>query len=229
MNFSYIEITDALNGTIQLEEVIDGNRMVGLREITYTADWFNVSKELGNNIYLIRTSDQDREYEIKDGYYNIALLETKINEEIKGFKLEHNLSSDIITMTLPKKTGVVYDFKNLAELLGCETGWLSGDVHTCKKPHKFYTHKALYVHLDQINTTQNILVKKKLAKRSNLLRKVSTNDVQFGECATISFEMPQFRRLCNGSINELLFSVLDIDGNKVNIKNCFITLEIRDI
>ena len=227
----YIEIPDALSGTIQLEEVINNsksNLMVGLREMTFTADWYNVSRELGNHYIFIRISQQERNIQIPDGYYNLELLEKRISQEIKGFKLEHDLTTNLIQLTLPSATGVFYNFAKLSDLLGCESTWLPGGTHLCEKPHKLYTHKAIYVYLDQINTSNNILVKNKIGKRSNLLRRISTNDIQFGESTTITFERPQYRRLCDGTINELALSVLDVDGHKINMNSSFITLDIQD-
>jgi hypothetical protein len=222
----YIEIPDALTGPIQLEDIIDNtnsNMMVGLREITYTSDWFNISDKLGNNVYKFRDSREQHTAEIYDGYYNLELLEKIVQYALPGFKLEHNLESDRLKITIP--AGSQMNFLKLSDLLGCKSGWISSI--TCEKPHKFYTHKSLYVYLDKINTSKNILVTKQIGRKSNLLRKIATTDIQHGESTTISFERPQFRQLCDGSINELTISILDINGNKININYCNITLEIN--
>ena len=232
MNSSYIEVTNPLNGPIILEEVIhnkNNNVLVGLREITFTADWYNVSKELGNNDFMMRIDDTEFNYKIIGGNYNIELLEKAINNVIPGFKLDYNFASGSIEITLPTKYGTAYNFMKLSHILGCESDWLIGGKHVCKSPHKLYSHKALFVYLDKINTTKNILANNGRGSKSELLQKIPVNDIQFGESTTIYFENPQFRKLCNGDINEFSISILDANNKKININSCFVTLEIKEM
>ena len=153
----FIVLLDTLNGPIELNPPIDnseGNKLVGLREITYTAGWYNISKELDNNTYIIRNSLNEEEFvTIRDGYYNLELLEKFINRKVKGFKLDYDFATGLITMVLP--AGNIYNFLNLADIFGGESKFYSAGTIFLKKSPQFYTNKAILVNLAPINTNSN--------------------------------------------------------------------------
>ena len=172
-----------------------------------------------------KSDEQEEQVEVPDGYYNIELLE--INKKNKNFKLEYDEATGYITATIPRLT---FNFLKMAEIFGGSEGWFGSGSYPCTKVNKFYTHKALFVHLDQINTSDNILVKDSTGSNSTLLRIVPTNDDAMGQLTTVTFNNPEYRKLCSGSINELTISILDNLGNKINFNNnnnIFITLEVK--
>ena len=83
----YIVLANPLSGPVQLQKVIDNNKsdkVIALREITFTLNWLNISSALKNNVFLIRKADGLEEpVEVPDGYYNIELLEKQINKKIR--------------------------------------------------------------------------------------------------------------------------------------------------
>ena len=149
-----------------------------------------------------------------------------MKKRMESLKLEYDFSSDRIQIRIPNDA-TAYNFMELADIFGGSSGWFFGGTYACPNAPQFYSQKAICVHLDQINTTQNILQ----GQKSTLLRIVPTNDTEFGEVITLSFENPQFRRLNNGTIQELSISILDINGKRLDMNNysCFITLEVKDI
>ena len=227
----YIVLLDPLFSPVQLQQVIDNSKsdkLVGLREITFTAGWHNISKALGNNTYVLRTTEGDERVKLSDGYYNVELLEKQINTKIEGFKLDYNVATGYITVVIPTYKGTM-NFLKLSEIFGGSSGWFGSGSHVCKNVPQFYSQKAILVHLDQINTSENILARDTTGSPSTLLRIVPTNDEEMGQITTATFIKPQFCKLCEGYINELTISILDIFGNKININNNYIciTLEIK--
>mgnify|MGYP003551046959 CR=1 FL=1 len=90
----YIVLANPLSGPVQLQKVIDNNKsdkVIALREITFTLNWMNISSALKNNAFLIRKGDGqvEEQVQVPDGYYNIELLEKQISKKNKNFKLEY--------------------------------------------------------------------------------------------------------------------------------------------
>ena len=228
----YIVLANPLAGPVQLQTVIDNSnsdKVIALREITYTASWMNISKALNNNVFMLRKVEVEESIEIPDGYYNIELFEKQINKKNKNFKLEYDEATGYITVTIALFRGA-FNFLNMAEIFGGSQGWFGPGTYICPRVNKFYSHKALFVHLDQLNTSDNIFANESEGTNSTLLRIVPTNDDEMGQLTTVTYNNPQYRKLCSGHINELTISILDNLGKTINFNNnynIFITLEVK--
>lgn len=81
------------------------------------------------------------------------------------------------------------------------------------------------MHLDQVNTSGNILN----GHNSTLLRHVPVCSEAFGETRTITYENPSFHRLSNGPIHKLTVRPLDEHGRSIDMHDLpySVTLEIQ--
>ena len=81
----------------------------------------------------------------------------------------------------------------------------------------------MFIHLDQINTTFNTVD----GSGSTLLASIGLGCHSHGDIDTVRIEHPEFKKLQNGTINELKITIKDENGNviKNNGLPIYITLE----
>jgi len=205
----YHVLTDLTGGTVPLEHAIDnmcGQKMVGLREFTY--GWHNISAALGNNVFLVRPTRTcaPTNVTMPDGYYNVDTLEAVVAAAMPGFSARVNHATGRVLLELMDpsyelnlaSTATIWGFNGAG-------GWKAAGTYTGDTAPAFFNKHTLHVHLEQINTTGNVLN----GRNSNLLRVIPTSGESYGESRTVTFENPQFRRLRSGSIQELTVRVLD--------------------
>ena len=114
----------------------------------------------------------------------------------------------------------------LLDLLGFDEGlWLGAGSYTGDRIINFTGVGVLNVHLDQMNSTFNVVD----GASSNLLASIGLCDCKFGDIRTVRFEHPEFKRLQEGAISELKVTIRDVNGNIIDNHNLEIqaTLEIR--
>jgi hypothetical protein len=210
---------------VPLQQCIDnrpGTLTVGLRSLVYTVGWYNVSD---NQTVWWQQARKTNIIDVPPGLWSFinlkALIESRINN---SFKLDVDKKSGLFSMTVP--TGLVVAFSGgLRTLLGLDnTGWLPEGAYKGVRPVNFMT-KTLHVHLEQINTTKNILD----GAPSTLLGVVGVGCHPFGATVPVYFPNPEFKLLQGGTLGELKVYVLDdskqkIDNHKLSIS---VVLEIR--
>jgi hypothetical protein len=205
-------------GLLQYIDNRDGNLCVGLRSITYTVGWHNVSS--GQTFSWRSTGWLDTAWQstvsqptvvnVDPGLWGFDLVKEVV--EGTGVTLEVNRANGLITLTVPGGREVQFT-AGLLDLLGLEDdGWLDAGTYAGDRPVNFAPIKTLYVHLEQINTTHNVLDD----APSTLLRAVGVGGCYFGDTKTVSFPHAEFKRLQNGTIHELKVSVRDDKGRPID-------------
>jgi hypothetical protein len=229
----YVVLTGQQGDSVPLEQVIDnccGVKRVGLREISYTAGWYNVSAALRNNTFRVRATPDSPSTltTVPDGYYNICSLENVIQAVIPSFSATLNPTNGLVTISLVDvnyqinlaSLGPIWGFADPADK------WCGAGSYTADTTPNFLIHRMVFVHLDQINTTGSVIN----GRNSTLLGIVPISDESFGETRTVTFEKPQYRRLRDGSIQELTVRLLDSCGAIINMHRqpFTVTLEISN-
>lgn len=204
------------------------HKRVGLREITYVTGWYNISASIGNNVFFTRPSNvgATTNVTVPDGYYNVDTLKDVVSAAMPGFNATINHATGRVTLTL---TDVNYqlDLGSTAAIWGFTAlGWIGAGSYVGTSPPGFFNNRNLFVHLDQINTTGSVLN----GRQSTLLRIIPTCGESYGESRTVFFEKPQFRRLRDGSIQELTMRILDASGTDISTsaQPFSVTLEVGD-
>ena len=213
------------NESKSLQVPIDNRRgglKIGLRSITYTVGWFNVGENQG-------VSNAASTKEVPPGLYGVKDLQTIIHEFTNAV-LDINRANGLVSLTIPENEEIRLT-DQLLILLGLDDG-LNGRALTAgeyigDRPVNFTNIRNLYVHLDQVNSNSNFIN----GAPSNLLTTVGVSDKnfeRFGDIHTFRIISPEFKRLQNGTINELKISILD-EYSKVIETNLpiSITLEIK--
>ena len=112
---------------------------------------------------------------------------------------------------------------DLRQILGiAEKGWISGS-YVGDRPAKTTVHMRLYIYLDQLTTTSNLID----GKPSTLLAIIPAAN---GETADITPSNPMYKKLEVGDIHQLNLRVLDENGTIVQNREKSMTaiLEIRE-
>ena len=204
----------------------NGELCVGLKSITYTVGWYNVETE--QSLSWRRAGGERRTVEVPPGLYGFNQLK-EIIESVGSFgTIEINKNNGLITLTVANNQELLLT-DGLLSVLGLDDGrngeWIDNGIYIGDSPVNFATRKVLYVHLDQINTTDNIVD----GMPSNLLTSIGLGCHSFGDIATIRVEHPEYKRLQNGTISELKITIKDEYGNIINNHDLpiYITLEIK--
>ncbi len=85
-------------------------------------------------------------------------------------------------------------------------------THVGKRPVDFAPIKSIYIHLEQLNTSQNFAN----GAPSTILAVVPIENKEFGDIVYVRFEYPEFKYLSNGAITELQIIIRDENGIKIN-------------
>lgn len=222
-----VVLTNLTGSPVQLKQALDCSCGVGLREITYTVGWHNISDALKNNTFVVREGPDARirDVFVPDGYYNVDVLAGVMEEALPGLAVKNNVATGRVSLVLTNENWQLA-LGLLGPILGFtpNRGWLSKGTHIADSCPTFLNHRALFVHLDQLNTSGNILN----GHNSTLLRHIPVGGVAFGETRTITYENPPFHRLSNGPIQELTVRILDEHGHSIDMHDLpySVTLEI---
>jgi len=199
---------------VSLQQYVDnrsGDLCVGLRSITYTVGWYNIyagASFTKRNRGFIR----ENKTKISPGLYSFAQLQALFGEDVS---LEVNEFNGLITLTVAAGKEVSFT-DGLLKMLGLDDGlggqWLQEGTYDGDRPVNFMPIKMLYVHLEQLNSTANILD----GAPSTLLTVVGLKNHSFGDVDTIRVEHPEFKRLQCGTISELKIVVCNDKNQPVN-------------
>ncbi len=199
-----------------LQQYIDNRAnslRVGLRSINFTVGWYNV--ELGESFSWQSGEGSINTLNIPPGLYGFTQLKDLIESSDINVGLEVNKANGLMTLTVPDGSKVQLT-DGLLTLLGLEDGlggqWLDGGTYLARSPVDFMGTKTLHIHLEQINSFQNILN----GGPSTLLTTVGLGCHAFGEINTLRVEHPELKRLQSGTISEFKVVVLDDRGRRIN-------------
>jgi hypothetical protein len=212
-----------------LQSTIDntGDRglCVALCEMFYTVKWFNISKAKNNNTIVINKDFSTLSVLIiPDGYYGFCMLQ-KILEE-KDISIKLNPANLKVTLTLVPNSHYAFDVE-LAKLLGFDVQSFTTDSDNFTFEGDYpvdLTHNPiLCVHLDEINTSQNL----HNGRPSTMLRVLPAGNVAYCDSQNERFTNLQFKQLANGHFESLNIRVTNQDGKDVNCDKLCIILEIK--
>ena len=189
----------------------DGRLSVGLRSITFAAGWYNI--EHGEKFSWRSTGGPEETLNIPPGLYGFD----RLKEVLKG--ASHTLTAcgenGLITLTVAPKRGIRLS-DGLLALLGLDDGlggvWLDAGVYTGDRPVNFATRQMLWVHLEELNTSENIAN----GAPSTLLAGIGLGRHAFGDINTVRMECPEYKRLRDGTISELKVSIRDASGKAIS-------------
>ena len=201
----------------------DGRLSVGLRSITFAAGWYNI--ERGEKFSWRSTGGSEETLNIPPGLYGFD----RLKEVLKG--ASHTLTvcgeNGLITLTVAPGWAILLSDGFLA-LLGLDDGlggvWLDAGVYTGDRPVNFATRQMLWVHLEEINTAENIVD----GAPSTLLAGIVLGRHAFGDINTVRMECPEYKRLRDGTVGELKVSIRDASEKAISNQDLpiHVTLEV---
>ena len=191
-----------IDKTINLQQYIDNtqrNKRIGLKSLTYSVGWYNVINE---NI------QKTGRIEIPDGYYSFQQLADIF--QTNNITLTANESNGIASLTSSNEFRLS---KGLREILGFDgkKRFAANETHNGIKNVDLAIYKSLYIHLEQLNTSQNYLD----GKPSTLLAVIPIENKDFGDIITVRFEHPEYKCLINDTISELTLEIRDENNKKI--------------
>ena len=194
-----------VNNPVILQQYIDnrdGKECIGLKSFTYTLGWYNIDNE------VIRKRGEEQ-HKIMPGFYSFQQI-SDIFHSLK-MTLSVNEVNGIVSLNTPVEVKLT---RGLRSMLGLSKGhWLSENVnHLGEKPLDVAVIKSLYVHLEQLNTSQNYLD----GAPSTILAVIPVPNKEFGDVVTTRFEHPEYKKLINGIISELKLEVRDEHNTKID-------------
>lgn len=214
----YIIISNR-DGHVNLYQPIDNKRGVAgvaLHEIFFKGKWFNISESQDNN--WIKIGEQT--LVIPDGYYGFCTLKEMLGEQ--GIILKLNDANNRIGLSF--KYDYNYTFAaELAKMLGFSKTTFS-DSSEGDMPADFRRNPMLFVHLDELNTNENLYN----GNPSTVLRIIPSGNSAFCEHETKTFTNLQFKKLAMGYFDSLNFKIINQTGEKVQCDDVYIVLEIKE-
>lgn len=195
-----------INKIINLQQYIDnreGNKRIGLKSLTYGLGWYNLIEQ-----YIQKTGD--RPINILNGYYSFQQIAHIFQSH--NITLSANENNGIVSLITPTELKIS---ENLKQMLGFNINkrrFVVNETHYGKKAVDFAIYKSLYIHLEQLNTSQNYLD----GMSSTLLAVIPIENKNFGDIITVRFEHPEYKCLINGTISELIVEIRDENNKKIN-------------
>ena len=202
---------------VPLQQYIDnrkGDLCVGLKSITFAVGWFNI--EEGETFSTRDNGGSEITINIPPGLYSFEQLKAVLEESlnITTRSLEVSRVNGLITLTVANGWEVLLS-DGLLALLGLDNGlggvWLDAGVYTGDRPVNFAARQMLWVHLEEINTTFNIVD----GAPSTLLTSIGLGCPAFGDIKTVRMEVPEYKRLRDGTVGELEITIRDASGKKI--------------
>jgi hypothetical protein len=213
----YLTITQNPNPIYNGIDNNSGQLYIGLCKISYSVKGINISSKLFNNTIKIGGEGVGEKIEtvkLQEGYYNFHTFANTVLKPINiTAKLNHETS--LVTLIIPAGKVVAMSI-NLATTLGFENNRLKGGTHTGENPMKRFD---LYLHLNELNTTENLLN----GKPSSLLEIISTNSLTY---CTKEYATPRFKQLSKGFFENLNFSIKNEYGHPVEGNELYLVLKI---
>lgn len=207
-------------GATPLQQYIDnrdGRLRVGLRSITFAVGWHNVGPKERFSWRSSGGGGAAQTLNIPPGLYGFAQLKDVL--EGASPNATHTLAvsgvNGLITLTVANGWEVLLS-DGLLSLLGLDDGlgevWLDTGVYTGDRPINFAAKEVLRVHLEEINTTENIAD----GAPSTLLASIGVGCHAFGDIHTVRVEHPEYKRLRDGTVGELKITIRDETGKLID-------------
>ena len=197
---------------VALQQYIDncnGNMKVGIKSITFWFGLYNIKQE--EVIQYHKTVKRTRI--IEPGYYSFNQLSGILTN--MGANIKINKANGKITLIIPPGEYLLIS-DSIKSMLGLESKDIYDEgTFVSEKPVNFVPTTSLYIHLEQINTTENFIN----GRPSTLLGVLPIPAKAFGEAITINFQHPEFRNLEAGTISELKLQVRDDNNKTINNNN----------
>ena len=191
--------------------------------MTYVAGWYNV--EPGEMITWRSEGGTKTAYEVPPGLYGVDQLKDIIMGRSPAVVTFSQING-ILTVILPHDVEVKFT-DGLLRLMGLDDGlggvWLESGVYIGDRSVDFTTTKALCVHLEQLNCSSNIVD----GRPSTLLSVVGLRPHSFGDVCTARVEHPEFKRLRDGTVDELKVVVRDDTGRLIDNHNLSIAVVLE--
>ena len=199
--------------TVSLQQYVDNrnsDKVIGLRSFTFLVGWYNLE---GASFMLDRTR-----MTIPDGYYSFYLLADYFQGHNVALTL--NKANGFVTLHTSEEIKLS---KQLAKMLGFNRRRLPANVDNVGDVSANFSTKQLYIHLKQLNTSQNYFN----GAPSTVLAVVPTGEHSYGDFIHVKFEHPLFKCLTGGTISELSIEVCDENGMRIDNHLITCVLEIR--
>ena len=214
-------LSDVQRGeAVPLQQYIDnreGRLYIGLKAINFAVGWFNI--ERGGDVFMEKNwgggGGSEETLNIPPGLYGFDRLKEVLRGTIPTHTLEVSRLNGFITLTVASGRGVLLS-DGLLTLLGLDDGlggvWLDAGVYTGDRPVNFATRQMLWVHLEEINASENIVN----GALSILLAGIGLGRHAFGDINTVRMECPEYKRLRDGTVGELKVSIRDASGKAIS-------------
>ncbi|MEW8513380.1 MAG: hypothetical protein AB2608_21300, partial [Candidatus Thiodiazotropha sp.] len=123
----------------------DGFRRVGLKSLTYCLGWYNIHNE-------VLQKQGEAPVRIQPGYYSFQQLADIFHSQ--KISMSVNETNGIVTLSTP---GELKISKRLKSMLGFQVKgrFFPKQTYQGDRPLDFAVIKSLYVHLSDINESQN--------------------------------------------------------------------------
>lgn len=214
----YLTITKNLDKIYNGIDNSSGRLHVALCEISYSVSWLNISKKLDNN-EIFETGGKT--IIIPDGYYDFCTL-SKIAFEPFNITAELNQANLLVTLKFGKRASYSLS-PNLSKMLGFkQTLFENHSKITGINPIKMSVNKTLYIHLNELNTTENLLN----GNPSTLLEIIATDRSSYCERESKEYIAPRYKQLSKGFFENLNLSIKNEKGELVELNDFLIVLKI---
>lgn len=216
-------IADITTGPTYLQQPIDnrdGCLRVGLRSITYTVGWFNVTK---NEQVVSSTGVRSV---VRPGLWTLQQLRLHLSSSFKDLILTPDETTGLLQLDVRPAQGNVQFSEGLLQLLGFEQThgfFRAGRGVRGQRPVNFSPNRLLFIHLEQLNTTENALN----GAPSSLLAVVAVRGWAYGEIKTSVFPNPAFKSLRQGTLSELELTIKDESGNPIDNHSLPVSVELE--
>ena len=197
-----------------------GNLKMTLKSAIFWIGYLNISNYEKNQY---RVGSDESEFFIATGLYDVDQLVHLITSTLSWVSIKVNKYNGKFKLQVPENNAIKFS-EDIARLFSLNTDWLSAGSHIGKVDMQPF--KAIYLHCDQISSTNNIFN----GKPSKMLGVIPLgNDPYYGSSIHTEWSTKIEKSLENGIINEMKFRIKDADGNDINNEGLplIITLEIK--
>ena len=189
---------------IPLQQYIDnrdGHLRVGLRSLTLTVGWYKVEEEV-SFLEWHRDDALTKLVKVPPGLYGFEVLKAVLESGESDVRVEVNSINGIAKLTIASEWELKIPL-SLVALLGITDSWggrwITSGTYIGVRSVDFAIPRGVYLHLDQVNTSANIVD----GAPSTLLQVIPAGRSRFGAIEDLHFKRPMFKHLQGGTIGEL--------------------------
>jgi len=191
------------------------------RDISYYVGYYNITATLGNNIVTYFNGASTVNLTLPDGLYSLSSYFSTISQTNINYNYQEPTGKVKITVTAPYTFSITNSNKTLLGFLATQ---IINTSATSDTPVNFLPHKMLYIHLKQINSSNNYFN----GTPNDILARVPVTIDSFGTLVQYRFELPYCSSLINTTISKLDITITDENENTIGFNGMpvFYTLEI---